>query len=177
MTVSGTTSGKVQSSVLIPVPEAEVVVRRWRFDHDPSAPAGVPAHVTLLVPWVPPAELDDGHLAALDRLLADVAPFDFSLATVGWFGRSVLWLGPEPSQPFLELTGRLADRFDTPPWEDMFDEVVPHLTVGLAGDGDELAEVADTLRPSLPVACRAEQVWVMVGDGLRWSVRHRVQLS
>ncbi len=177
MTTTGTTSGRVQSSVLIPVPCAEPVVGRWRLDYDPSATAGVPAHVTLLVPWLPPAEIEQADLEALDKLVGDVAAFDFALTSLGWFGRSVLWLAPEPTAPFLELTSRLADRFGTPPWEDVFDEVVPHLTVGLASDGDELAKVAGALAGALPVACRAEEVWVMVGDGTRWSVRHQVALA
>ena len=57
---------------------------------------------------------------------------------VDWFGRRVLWVAPEPAGPFLELTDRLADRFGTPPWDDEFDEVVPHLTVAHASDGVEL---------------------------------------
>lgn len=184
-----------QSSVLIPVPEAEPLVERWRMAHDPSAPAGVPAHITLLVPWIAPQRLADSHLAALDQLLSDVGCFDFALTGVGWFGDKVLWLSPEPAAPFVELTRRVAERFGTPPWGGEFSEVVPHLTVGLA-DGAAgplraavtrvggshagtrgLQRAAETLSARLPVGCRAEQVWVMVGEGARWGVRHRLALA
>ena len=94
-----------------------------------------------------------------------------------WFGRRVLWVAPEPADPFLALTARLADRFGTPPWEDEFDEVVPHLTVAHASDGVELAPVAAEVTTRLPLVCRAEEVWVMVGDGSRWSLRHRRRLA
>ena len=176
MTSPGTSSGRVQSAVLIPVPQADAVVGRWRYEYDPVAAAGVPAHVTLVVPWLPPAEITDDDLSELEAELADVHAFDFSLARVDWFGRRVLWVAPEPADPFLKLTHRIADRFNTPPWDDEFDEVIPHLTVAHASDGVELVPIAADVATRLPVRCRAEEVWVMVGGGGRWERRHRIEL-
>jgi 2'-5' RNA ligase len=141
------------------------------------AAAGVPAHITLIVPWLPPEEITAADLEELEGVLHDVKAFDFELTHVDWFGRRVLWVAPEPPGPFLELINVLADRFATPPWEDEFDEVVPHLTVAHASDGVELVPVAADVAGRLPLACRAEEVWVMVGDGTRWSRRHRVVLA
>ncbi len=141
------------------------------------AAAGVPAHITLIVPWLPPDEIDDADLAELDETVEAVEAFDFKLDHVDWFGRRVLWVAPQPTAPFLHLTALLAERFGTPPWDDEFDEVVPHLTVAHASDGVELVPVAADLSARLPVRCRAEEVWVMVGDGTRWSLRHRTKLS
>ena len=176
MVTPGTSSGRVQSAVLIPVPEADSVVGRWRHEHDPVAAAGVPAHITLLVPWVPPNEIAQADLDELDSELADVKAFDFELTHVSWFGRRVLWVAPEPSGRFLELTNRLSDRFGIAPWDDEFDEVVPHLTVAHASDGVELVPIAADISGRLPVRCHAGEVWVMVGDGQRWSLRHRRRL-
>ena len=176
MTSAGTSSGRVQSAVLIPVPEADSVVGRWRYEYDPVAAAGVPAHVTLVVPWLPPDEIADEDLAELEMELADVRAFDFSLARVDWFGRRVLWVAPEPAEPFLKLTHRLSDRFHTPPWDDEFDEVIPHLTVAHASDGVELVPVAADVATRLPLRCRAREVWVMIGGGGRWDLRHRIAL-
>jgi 2'-5' RNA ligase len=177
MVSPGTSSGRVQSAVLIPVPQADSVVGRYRFEHDPVAAAGVPAHVTLVVPWLPPAEISEADLAELEEELAGVPAFEFELTRVDWFGRRVLWVAPEPAEPFLKLTHRIADRFNTPPWEDEFDEVVPHLTVAHASDGVELVPIAADVATRLPVQCRAEEVWVMIGGGARWELRHRVGLA
>ena len=177
MTSPGTSSGRVQSAVLIPVPQADSVVGRYRFEYDPVAAAGVPAHVTLVVPWLPPGEITDEDLAELEAELADVHAFDFALTRVDWFGRRVLWVAPEPADPFLKLTHRIADRFNTPPWDDEFDEVVPHLTVAHASDGVELVPIAADVATRLPVRCRAEEVWVMVGGGGRWERRHHILLA
>lgn len=167
----------MQSAVLIPVPQADSVVGRWRYEYDPVASAGVPAHVTLVVPWLPPERITGEDLAELQAELADVHAFDFTLARIDWFGRRVLWLAPEPAEPFLKLTHRLAERFHTPPWEDEFDEVVPHLTVAHASDGVELVPVAADVAGRLPVRCRAEEIWVMIGGGGRWELRHRIRLA
>jgi 2'-5' RNA ligase len=174
---AGTSSGRPQSALLVPVPAAEDVVGRWRELYDPVAPAGVPAHVTLIVPWLPPAEITAGDIAELAGCVAALPAFDFTLTHVAWFGRRVLWVAPEPAREFCALINMLAERFGTPPWEDEFDEVVPHLTVAHAsGDGVELATVERDVAGRLPIACRASEVWMMVGDGRRWSVEAKVPM-
>ncbi len=152
------------------------MVAPFRLEHDPVAAAGVPAHITLIVPWLSPVEIRREDLDALATILQTRGAFDFLLAQVRWFGRRVLWLAPEPVLPFVELVDLLAQHFGTPPYEDEFDEVVPHLTVGHASDGAELGVVAEQLASKLPVRCRAEQVWVMEGDGQSWSVREKISL-
>jgi 2'-5' RNA ligase len=165
-----------QSALLVPVPEAEALVGAWRAAHDPTARAGVPAHITLVVPWVPPEQIKQDHFEELEELLGGQAPFDYSLAAVRWFGRRVLWLAPSPAAPFKHLTTLLAEHFETPPWQGEFPEVVPHLTVGLAGEaGDSsLSEAAKDLASKLPLRCRAGKVDVMVGDGADWTVAYQV---
>ncbi len=176
MTAPGTSSGRIQSAVLVPVPEADAVVGRWRYQHDPVAAAGVPAHVTLIVPWLAPDRITPSDLQDLDDELSDVKSFDFELTRVDWFGKKVLWLAPEPAAPFLELTERLSRRFSTPPWEGEFDEVIPHLTVAHSSDGTGLVPMAADVATGLPLRCRAREVWVMCAGGTRWQLRHRVQL-
>jgi 2'-5' RNA ligase len=167
------------SALFVPVPEAEAVVGEWRAVHDPKAMTGVPPHITLVVPWVPPEQIKPAHLDELDELLSRRAPFDYLLDKVCWFGDRVLWLAPNPSEPFQALTEELSEHFGTPAWGGKFDEVVPHLTVGLSGYalGASLADAGDDLRERIPIECRASEVTVMCGDGLCWSVTHRSMLG
>lgn len=164
--------------MLIPVPEAEALVGSWRAVHDPRARTGVPAHITLVVPWLPIEQLKPEHLEELDQLLSDQPPFDYTLDRVCWFGERVLWLAPTPAEPFKKLTAVLAAHFGTPPWQGEFAEVVPHLTVGLADHtlGSALKEAAQDLAVKLPLACRAQEVDVMCGRVDRWEVVHRFAL-
>lgn len=161
------------------MPEAEDLVGEWRAVHDPKAATGVPAHITLVVPWIPPDEIGASHLEQLDRLLAGREPIEYLLSGVSWFGDRVLWLAPSPAEPFKALTSLLAGYFGTPPWRGEFDEVVPHLTVGMAGHacGQSLSDVEASLSAELPVKCRATEVDVMCGDGERWEVVHRSWLA
>jgi 2'-5' RNA ligase len=130
------------------------------------------------VPWVPPEQIKQEHLEELDELLADEHVFEYTLNKVCWFGERVLWLAPSPSDRFKHLTDVLAGHFDTPPWQGEFSEVVPHLTVGLAGcaKGSTLVDAAHDLVSKLPVKCRAAEVDVMCGDGAHWDVVHRAAL-
>jgi 2'-5' RNA ligase len=174
--VPGTHGPQAKSAVLIPVPDAEPLVGCLRQRFDPIAPAGVPAHVTLVVPWVQPQAIGVEELRSLEQELEGEKSFEFELTHIGWFGRRVLWLAPEPAEHFVDLAERVARRFGTPPWEGQFDRLVPHLTVAQAASGVELVPVAAELSTRLPLRCRAGEVWVMVGDGTRWEVRHRVSL-
>jgi 2'-5' RNA ligase len=177
--VAGTGGSCEQSAVLVPVPEVEQLLSAWRSALDPLAKAGVPAHVTLVVPWLPPEQMKLEHLEELDDLLAGQRVFDYTLERLCWFGERVLWLAPTPAEPFKQMTAMLADHFDTPPWQGEFAEVVPHLTVGHAGVCEDLslADAEADLASRLPIACRAAEVLVMCGDGFRWSVVHRVALK
>ncbi len=165
------------SAILVPVPSAEAAVGPLRRLHDPMATAGVPAHITLIVPWLAPEDIDDAELARLDGVTAETDPFEFSLRSVAWFGCRVLWLAPDPVQPFLDLTAALVGEFHLPPWDGEFDEVIPHLTVAKSTDGAELAEVAAALDRDLPITCCATEVRVMIGDGTRWWERASVALG
>ena len=161
------------TALLIPVPEAEPLVSALRREHDPSAAAGVPAHVTVIVPFLGPAELDDDVTVELDKVLAEFPTFPFRLAAVGWFGRSVLYLAPDPALPFVDLTERVAQTFGTAPYSGEFDDIVPHLTVAHASDGVELSSIESRLATGLPVECRAEEVWLMESDAQTWRRRQR----
>jgi hypothetical protein len=88
------------------VPEAEPAIGSWRRRHSRDGAAGMPAHVTLLYPF--PAEPD---LDALRAIAAGSAPFRFALRRVHEWPDGVVYLEPEPPEPFTRLTVELVDRF------------------------------------------------------------------
>jgi len=131
-----------RTALIVPVAEAEDAVGALRLRLDPSAALGVPAHVTILVPFAPLDEVDEDAL--IDLLKAHRA-FDFTLDRVEWFDDGVVYLSPEPAGPFAELTHAVAARWpDYPPYEGAFDEVVPHLTVAWSDDREALDAFAQT---------------------------------
>ena len=62
-----------EGAVIVAVPEAEDVVGPQRAALDRAASWGVPAHVTVLYPFVPPAKIDDRIIRALARRFANRA--------------------------------------------------------------------------------------------------------
>jgi 2'-5' RNA ligase len=137
-----------QSALIVPVPEAEPYVAHLRRRFDPAAREGVPAHITLLIPFVAPERIDDIVLDGVRAVLAASPAFDFRLASIARFP-GCTYLVPEPSAPFVALTRALVRRFpECPPYGGAYDSIIPHLTVAQTDDiGQALAE-AD-LRRSL----------------------------
>ena len=88
-----------ESALIVEVPEAEPLVHDWRAQYDWSAKHGVPAHVTLLYPFVPTEKVDARLLSELHELFAAQPSIAFELARVARFPE-VAWLAPEPSEPF-----------------------------------------------------------------------------
>jgi 2'-5' RNA ligase len=154
----------LESVLLITVPAAEAAVALCRSRLDSSAPLGIPAHVTVLYPFVPPAAVDADVLASLARLFSSVGEFSFVLDRTGWFGDRVLWLGPEEPAPFRALTQLVFSAFPScPPYGGQFEDVVPHLTVGHTGSLSDLRAAEEAVRPHLPIAGKAAEVTLMTG--------------
>jgi 2'-5' RNA ligase len=146
------------------VPAAEPAVAEHRARLDSSARDGVPAHVTVLYPFLPPALLDDAVLASLGRLFAGIPAFGFSLDRVAWFGDAVVFLGPRDPAPFRALTDRTFAAFPScPPYGGQHAEVVPHLTIGDRGGLAALATAGAGVVPHLPVEAAATEVILMAG--------------
>lgn len=153
------------TAVLALVPEAESLVGSLRDELDPSARLGVPAHVTVLFPFVPARAVDDATVATLRRAVRGVGRFSCRFDAVRWFGDDYVWLAPDPPEPFAELTERTRRAFpDHPPYEGEHDPV-PHLTVGYRrhSSHDALRAAAERLWPGLPVAAELDRVHLLAG--------------
>ena len=135
----------------------------------PADAHGMPPHVTLLYPFAQ----DD----AVDPLLRDAAgvferfaPFEVSFAEVRRWPET-LYLEPDPAGPFVELTEALVAAFPNyQPYGGAHDDIVPHLTLA-HGDHALFEELAERLRPALPVRVRIERAWLMVDSPAGWQ-RH-----
>jgi 2'-5' RNA ligase len=155
------------SGVAIPIaiPSALAAIRdRWDF----AAAQGAQPHVTVLFPFLPEVELTDAVRAALGVVAALVAPFDVRFANVRRF-EGVVWIEPEPTEPFRRLTQAMVERWpDYPPYGGVHDTVIPHLTVAESETGP-LASIADEARRAVPFTARAEvlELWTQ-DDAGRW---------
>ncbi|MEU7664759.1 2'-5' RNA ligase family protein [Streptomyces lincolnensis] len=160
-----------QSGLVVRVPEAEPAVRAWRERLDPSARAGVPAHVTVLFPFLDADRIDQDVHDTLGEVFGRHPSFEVRFERCGRFP-GLLYLVPDPDTPFRDLTEAVVERWpDTPPYGGKYGDAVPHLTV--AQDLDEAAvERAEAdLLSRLPVGTRVSAVDLVVHDGTRWRLR------
>jgi 2'-5' RNA ligase len=142
-----------ESALVIQVPEAENLVSSYRWDHDPVARLGVPAHITLIYPFIPPSRFTVEDRARLQSLFSAVSGFEFSLTHLDRFP-DVLYLAPSPKEKIVELIKLIAETFpEYPPYAGKFAEINPHLTIAQSEDSALLEKIAAELmaRKELPI--------------------------
>jgi len=170
-----------QSALVILIPEVESLVKAFRDRYDPSAAAGVPAHVTLLYPFKPPDELTAEVLATLQDLFSGQSGFTVTFQEFRVFP-DVLYLAPSPAEPFRQLTELLANRYpETPPYGGAFTEIIPHLTLAQAGAAQPLDEIAAKFREvastSLPIQAQVDMVSLLDNTSGQWRLRAQFALG
>ena len=161
-----------QSALIVVVPEAEPLVGSLRSRFDPSALVGMPAHITVLFPFMPVERLTADILGKLGTVIGGFVEFDFSLERIERFPQTT-YLAPEPPEPFAAITAALAREFpDYPPYGGRFSSSIPHLTV--ADRNEVFAEVAAreladvrSQRGGVHAICRAVMLFEKSHDG-RW---------
>lgn len=157
------------------VPEAEPLVARWREQGDPSAALGVPAHVTLLYPFLPADRVDAGVLAELGWFFLGVERFPLRFERTARFPDSrVVFLEPA-GQDLADLLAALARRWpECPPYGGAYEQVRAHLTV-VQTDDVGLRDAAEAaVRRGLPLQATAAhaELWSEGDDGC-WSCTAR----
>lgn len=166
----------LESALVVLVPEAEALVKPFRDRHDPSAAAGVPAHITLLYPFKPPFEIGAAEMGTLRQCFARFASFRFQLIRIRRFPVETLYLEPEPDDPFRQITLAIWKEFpETPPYGGRHPDIVPHLSVARTADDRQLDQIAEEFsvaaRDALPIQARADSVALLDTISGRWQTR------
>jgi 2'-5' RNA ligase len=164
----------VLSALVIEFPESGAAVEEWRERTCKDKPSiGIPAHVTLLFPFLPPDQIGDEVLSELRALFAATTPFEVGFRESRRWPRMV-YLAPEPPEPFIGLTEEIVERWpDYPPYEGLHDSVIPHLTVAY-GDDALLAEVEADIGSALPIQAVVREATLLEEiepDWGRWRTR------
>ncbi|HSM01008.1 MAG TPA: 2'-5' RNA ligase family protein [Acidimicrobiia bacterium] len=156
------------SALIVPVPEADPVIHPWRLQHDPAAVAGVPAHVTVLFPFVPRSQIGDASRDAVKQIADRTGSFEYLLAEIRWFGSDVVYLAPDPDVVFRGLTAAVWASFPQhPPYGGVHDDPTPHVTIGHAETGD-LQPAIEAITRSLPIPATADRIELIEFADDRW---------
>ncbi|MBT2336971.1 2'-5' RNA ligase family protein [Variovorax paradoxus] len=163
------------SAFVVKVPAAESLAGDLRRRYDPTVALGVPAHITVLVPFMDPSLITRAVLDRAQRVLERTTSFSFSLGKVGRFPETA-YLAPEPAAPFIGMTLALAAAFpEFPPYGGEHTGVVPHLSVahGSALDADAAAiELQARLLASGAVHASCTEVALIENSSGRWQDLH-----
>jgi 2'-5' RNA ligase len=165
-----------ETAIIVPVPEAEAIVGRWRRRYTPSGAAGMPAHVTLLVPFTGSEKLGARQTRAVKEVLAQFEPIELTLRATAYFEGPpiVLYLVPEPAEPFRAMTAALVSSFpEHPPYGDAHATIVPHLTVATRLERERLAAIEAEVAEALPISARPGEAWLMEDGEHAWRLRDR----
>ncbi len=167
MAPSTTSTGRTaatETALVVLAPDLDPLVEPWRRRLDPSAGWGMPAHVTLLYPFVAPADLVDAVIARVAAVVAGHAASTVRFASTRWFGDQVVWLAPEPDDELQRLSADLWAAFpDHPPYGGAIEQPRPHLTLADGADVAAMRAAERAVHDRLPVTVEVASVAVMVG--------------
>jgi hypothetical protein len=167
------------SAFVILVPEAEACVSALRERFDASAKLGVPAHITVLAPFMPPECITHAVLERVCTALGEVSAFSFDLVEVRRFPDTA-YLAPQPPEPFVALTKSLVRSFPAyPPFGGEFETIIPHLTVAHGnGAAAEVAaaELAAIMRAHGRIASSCASVALLENSSGLWRQMHAFNL-
>jgi len=141
-----------------------------------DAEDGVPAHLTLLYPFVEPDGLDAEVRRGIASVAGRHAPFDFRLAGPGRWPDTI-YVAVAPVDPFVALQADLAAMFPAYPIYGKPSDFafVPHVTVAEGPTLDDPATIADRGWAALPRLARADALEVIADNGggsrLIWRIR------
>jgi 2'-5' RNA ligase len=168
------------TALIVRVAEAEPVVASLRARFDATASLGVPAHITVLFPFMPPELVSGDVLIKLRRVLGQQSPFEFGLTGIGRLAKTT-YLKPTPAEPFVRMTQSVTGVFPGyRPYQGQHPDIVPHLTVA-HGDERNAAIAESELRASpagsTPIASVCRQVELLENSTQSWRTMHVFSLA
>lgn len=165
-----------QTGVIIPVPEAQPLLAAVAERYPEAVRSGVPAHLSLLYPFLPADALDEHVLDELRKIFAGQVPTPVKFAACYRSGGFVA-LRPEPVEGVGALAGAVQSRWpDVVPYEGLHD-ADPHVTVALHTTEQRAADIERDLVPEwVPLSAELREAWLVVFDG-QWQLRSRFSFA
>lgn len=155
--------------LLLVTPDAESVVGRWRAEHDGAARFGIPAHVTVRTPFLPPEHWGDPALPRLESFL----PVSVTLARHE-NRPGALVLIAEPDAELREITEAVGLSCPTlPPHKGNRPDLAYHMTVVRTANDLIRSQASEAIARHLPLTVTGTELWAAAGSPEN-SLRHAV---
>ena len=169
-----------RTALVVPVFEAVSSIQPFRAEHIPTAAVAIPPHVTIRSHFVPFEDIDGRLDNELVAFFGSRPRFRFTLERMGRFLEAdVLYLDPEPEEPFQALMRSLNRTFPQAP-PDPHPNRKMHVTIarcGVEGMDEMENRFLRECGSSLPIEAVAREVWLYEKLDGAWHKRKRFHLS
>ena len=161
-----------QTGLVIPVPAADALLAAVGARYPGTVREGVPAHLSLLYPFVAAAELDDRTISTVSDLLAGQAPMPVQFAEC-YRHDGFVALRPDTIDGLKELMSKTYLQWpDVVPYEGAYQDVEPHLTVAMHCSDETAVRIEQEVTAQLPISAELREAWLVVFEG-KWALRGR----
>jgi hypothetical protein len=167
----------VTTGLVLPVPAAEDLLAAVGRRHPEAARDGVPAHVTVLFPFLRPEKIDGAVLRTLRELFEQHPPLPVRFTECRRRAEFV-HLHPEPADGLRRLLDHARREWpDVIPYEGAYGEVEPHLTVSIRTSEDTAERIHAESGRELPIEAELREGWLISSREQRWTVVERFPLA
>lgn len=161
---------------MIPVPAADALLASVKARHSRTVREGVPAHVSLLYPFVAAGELDERVVSALGELFVEQVPMSVEFAE-RYRHSGFVALRPDPIEGLKELTNKVRFRWpEVMPYGGIYGDVEPHLTVAMCHSDGVAMTIGHEVAAELPISTELREAWLVVFER-RWILRARFEFG
>jgi 2'-5' RNA ligase superfamily len=165
-----------QTGLVIPVPAADALLASVGARYPGTVREGVPAHLSLLYPFVAAAELDERVTCALGELLVKQAPMPVQFAEC-YRHDGFVALRPDPLDGLKELVNKTRRQWpDVVPYEGVYGDVEPHLTVAMRCSAETAVTIEQEVTVELPISAELREAWLVAFEG-QWTLRERFEFG
>jgi 2'-5' RNA ligase len=170
--------GRIGETALILRIELPAELEELRLRSASGASEGLPAHVTLLYPFVAPESLDNSVRVRLTEIATSHLPFAYRL-TGPHRWPDILYASVEPQTPFVALQADLARGFPEHPLYGGAYDFSPHVTIAEGAAAESATSVGHRAWDDLSEAAtaRAEAIEVIFRTTGNWSTMWRIPLA
>ncbi len=165
-----------RTGLVIPVPAADALLGSVGARYPGTVRAGLPAHVSLLYPFVVAAELDERVATALHELFVEQVPIPVDFVECFRRGGFVA-LRPEPSDRLNELMTETWRRWpDVVPYEGAYRDVEPHVTIAMRCSEQLAVRIEQEVTAELPICAELREAWLLAFED-QWILRDRFEFG